>query len=265
MSPSKDGEIFTAPSEALMRVIQQALEVDRHIDLMLWLQGDVQHFVPHDILLACWGEFGNGGLHIDVISRLPSIRTITVMERNIEPKVHLLHEHWRRGGKRAMGVLIPGGIELARDGKNCEVADTFGAMRTALLHGLDDQRGRQDCFYIALSRLPQLPALAQRNFAVLLPYLDAALRGIAHLPVQYPAGPISATAIGAAFDSTLDALDLSAREAEIMRWVRAGKTNQEIGRILNISGFTVKNHLKRIFRKLDVRNRAQAVARLGTR
>ena len=265
MNLSKDGEMSAAPPEGLMRVIQQALEVDRHIDLMLWLQGDVQHFLPHDILLACWGEFGDAGCHIDVISRLPSIRTITVMERNIEPKVRLLHEHWRRGGKRVLSVSIPGGIELARDGKNCEVADTFGAMRTALLHGLDDQRGRQDCFYIALTRLPQLPALAHRNFAVLLPYLDAALRGIAHLPVQYSTGHVSATAVGAAFDSTLAALDLSEREAEIMRWVRAGKTNHEIGKILNISGFTVKNHLKRIFKKLDVRNRAQAVARLGTR
>ena len=44
-----------------------------------------------------------------------------------------------------------------------------------------------------------------------------------------------------------------------MEWVRMGKTNQEIGMILNISAFTVKNHLQRIFKKLDAMNRAQAV------
>ena len=44
-----------------------------------------------------------------------------------------------------------------------------------------------------------------------------------------------------------------------MEWVMMGKTNQDIGMILNISAFTVKNHLQRIFKKLDVLNRAQAV------
>jgi DNA-binding CsgD family transcriptional regulator len=54
---------------------------------------------------------------------------------------------------------------------------------------------------------------------------------------------------------------LSEREAEIMRWLKIGKTNYEIGRILEISAFTVKNHLQRIFRKLVVFNRAHAVAK----
>ena len=42
-----------------------------------------------------------------------------------------------------------------------------------------------------------------------------------------------------------------------------GKTNPEIGCILHISEFTVKNHIKSIFAKLDVTNRAQAVAKLN--
>lgn len=59
-----------------------------------------------------------------------------------------------------------------------------------------------------------------------------------------------------------DGLRLSDREHEIMHWVGNGKTNQEIGMILGISQFTVKNHLQRIFRKIDVRNRAQAITRI---
>ena len=55
---------------------------------------------------------------------------------------------------------------------------------------------------------------------------------------------------------------LSEREAEVLRWVAAGKTNAEIGSILNISSFTVKNHMQRVFKKLNVLNRAQAVSRL---
>jgi DNA-binding CsgD family transcriptional regulator len=55
---------------------------------------------------------------------------------------------------------------------------------------------------------------------------------------------------------------LTQREIEILHWVAQGKTNSEIAIILSISAFTVKNHLQRVFQKLDVTNRAQAVSKL---
>ena len=55
--------------------------------------------------------------------------------------------------------------------------------------------------------------------------------------------------------------ELSARETEVLRWIALGKTNTEIGSILNISAFTVKNHVQRILKKLDVSNRTQAVGK----
>jgi len=57
---------------------------------------------------------------------------------------------------------------------------------------------------------------------------------------------------------------LSDREAEVMHWVAAGKTNPEIGQILDISGFTIKKHIQRIFKKLNVTSRAQAVSKINT-
>ena len=59
--------------------------------------------------------------------------------------------------------------------------------------------------------------------------------------------------------------DLSARESEILAWVALGKTNPEIGSILGISTFTVKNHVQRILKKLDVTNRTQAVGKTTAR
>jgi DNA-binding CsgD family transcriptional regulator len=57
----------------------------------------------------------------------------------------------------------------------------------------------------------------------------------------------------------LSAHSLTQRESEVMGLVKNGKTNIEISMILAISPNTVKNHLKNIFKKLDVVNRAQAV------
>jgi DNA-binding CsgD family transcriptional regulator len=54
---------------------------------------------------------------------------------------------------------------------------------------------------------------------------------------------------------------LSAREQEVLGRLSRGSTNSDIAETLGISLFTVKNHLKRIFRKIGVTNRTQAAAR----
>jgi DNA-binding NarL/FixJ family response regulator len=52
---------------------------------------------------------------------------------------------------------------------------------------------------------------------------------------------------------------LSPREAEILSLVARGRSNREIAAHLAISAGTVKNRLRRIFLKLDARDRFQAV------
>ncbi len=59
--------------------------------------------------------------------------------------------------------------------------------------------------------------------------------------------------------------ELSGREAEITELIAQGLTNTQIARRLYLSEKTVKNHINRIFAKLGVANRAQAIATwLGT-
>jgi len=52
---------------------------------------------------------------------------------------------------------------------------------------------------------------------------------------------------------------LSKREREVLSWVSQGKSNSEIGIILNISAHTVKHHMEKIFSKLGVENRHAAM------
>ena len=57
---------------------------------------------------------------------------------------------------------------------------------------------------------------------------------------------------------------LSRREIEIMRWIAAGKSDWQVGQILEISAKTVNYHVERVKRKLGVASRTQAViAALG--
>jgi len=52
---------------------------------------------------------------------------------------------------------------------------------------------------------------------------------------------------------------LSEREREILRMISSGMTSTEIGTTLGISHLTVNTHVRNIYGKLHVRNRAQAV------
>jgi DNA-binding NarL/FixJ family response regulator len=54
---------------------------------------------------------------------------------------------------------------------------------------------------------------------------------------------------------------LSEREVEVLRLVARGASNKEIGSALNLTEGTVKNHVTRIFAKLDVTDRVQAALR----
>jgi DNA-binding NarL/FixJ family response regulator len=53
---------------------------------------------------------------------------------------------------------------------------------------------------------------------------------------------------------------LTERELQVLRGMSQGKSNGQIGRELYLSEDTVKTHARRLFRKLGVRDRAQAVA-----
>ena len=63
-----------------------------------------------------------------------------------------------------------------------------------------------------------------------------------------------------------DASGLTAREIEVLTLIANGHTLKDVGKALGISRFTVGDHVKMIYRKLNVASRAEAAlqaARLG--
>jgi two-component system response regulator DegU len=61
------------------------------------------------------------------------------------------------------------------------------------------------------------------------------------------------------FLSGTENVHLTKKEIKILKLVASGKTNKEIAKKLFVSEKTVKNHLNHVYRKLGVKNRAQAV------
>ena len=56
------------------------------------------------------------------------------------------------------------------------------------------------------------------------------------------------------------AYSISSREMDVFNLIMDGLTNKEISQQLFISEHTVKNHITRIFQKLNVTDRVQAIA-----
>jgi len=57
------------------------------------------------------------------------------------------------------------------------------------------------------------------------------------------------------------AAPLPGREREVLELIASGATNHEIAARLSLSPHTVKDHTSSLYRRLDVRNRAEAVQR----
>jgi len=57
------------------------------------------------------------------------------------------------------------------------------------------------------------------------------------------------------------AANLSSREAQVLQWVSQGKTNKEIGAILELSPRTVQKHLEHVYQKMGVESRTGAAAK----
>lgn len=248
----------------MIQVVQKSFEIRSHRELFNWLQEEIQHFIPHNIVISAWGDFSLDIICYDIVSPIPGLRTENFSEASIQPFLSTLFDRWTHENQAPYTVNAGSGFSLPNETTE-QVKAAMESMRSAIVHGIKDQRGRHDCLYVLFGPEALGTDKAREALRVLLPFIDTAFRQIAHLPDQY-----LSPAVGhpAELQSSLP-LDnpgadnkLSSRELDIMEWVRAGKTNQEIGMILDISAFTVKNHLQRIFKKLDVMNRAQAVSKI---
>ena len=246
------GDLSVLEGERFLRVAQESLAVDRHFQLFLWLQGEFQSLLPHEVFISLTGNFETNDVVVDMVSAVPRLRADKCLQCGLAAVAAELHSRWKRNGRQLMSLRGELSQLLRADKCVCPLVPILAGKGSILVHGLRDGRTGEEALYLFLNPEPVLGERERHMLTLLLPQIDFACRRAA-----------SQTDDGVACRlSPRQGFDLSAREREILDWVRMGKTNDEIGSILYISAFTVKNHLQRIYRKMDVLNRAQAVAKL---
>ncbi len=250
-------EIDNQLVEKIFAAIRSSYKIDKHVDFFTWLQGAVGEVLPHDMLLASWGEFKQAhkknGLSYDVASNVNEVNTQVIMDASeiFDAFMRHLYHLWGNNQQRWFILNSPNDTGLAGQ-IQAPFPDNLKSFHSMLVYGVSDVRGSNECLYVFFSK-DKTFSVQNSVMGLVMPHIDSTLRRIQHLEIdEIPEGV------------TIDpnvAAGLSERELEILYWVRVGKTNQEIGEILFISQNTVKSHLKRIFGKLNVTTRAQAVGK----
>jgi len=236
----------------LVRALDAAKQLRNRADFFLWSQGQLCVLLEHRILLGALLDEQQQVVHMECLQAVPVKLELleALKDRESGYLVRLAHHHpdqrpvWVGDG--ASDNLQPG--ELS-EGLRQEWTE-FGLGR-ALFIGTGPIPGGLSSYFGFLC-LPTAPTPAQVLMTrALLPQMHLALLRASSSPTP---GPL---ALG--LD---DQVELTDRQLEILHWVKMGKTNFEISLIIGISALTVKNHLQKLFKRLNVHNRAQAVAYL---
>ena len=238
-----------AELDTLLVNVEAAVRVKKRSDFFSWVQGVFQGMIAHEVLICAVADPVTRTYNMEWMSSHPiDPQSLSALCSSSDGLVYRLLSLWENQGRRP--VLINGG----QDGSPAEFAIAGEIERLNLLnvaaHGVPDAEGNAASFFCFAKMLGGLGNEQANRLELATPYLHAAwMQALGEAGPHDPANRIVVREI------------LTSREVEILNWVEQGKSNSEIAQILSISHLTVKNHVQKILRKLDVQNRAQAVAK----
>ncbi|UCV30006.1 XrtB/PEP-CTERM-associated transcriptional regulator EpsA [Ferribacterium limneticum] len=232
--------------ERLLITIESSQQVHLRHQYFLWSQGVLQSFLPHEALIIGHGEYGTPSFRYEVLGRTQLLGN-QVAGGDFDKLVELVLDGWQHGGHVPKAFAS----EAGSASNNCPVGRLLArfSIGHAMAHGTREFSGDSSGFFVFLN-MPEAPGRRHVYFAqMLLPYLHTTLH---RMLIQEKCEPSPTVRFST---------HLSPREAQVISLVRDGMTNQQIAETLLLSPLTVKNHIQNILRKLDVSNRAQAVAK----
>jgi transcriptional regulator EpsA len=237
--------------ESLGLALEFSLKVHTTHQFYCWAQGLLQNLIRHELLICALHKGESASFHVDSFSTTATqpalINSLFAQDTSLVP--HLI-KAWEENHFQPVTRDIRKESSSSDSGLVGELK-RIGADQV-LAHGTYDSFGKLVSFFIFACR-PGANLTKQSHLAKLLvPSLHAAW---VHTQFIRPAAMESARARPGGRDL------LTPREQDILNWIYRGKSNIEIGIILGLSPFTVKNHVQKILRRLKVMNRAQAVGK----
>lgn len=235
-----------------MRTFESAVHVRSRHQLYLWAQGQLFSLLPHEILICLRLERDNGASHVECLHGgiLPDGRESALCHPQSGLAIRMVRSCEESGLLPTLVATDTGDHDRVYREFRGEMEEA--GLRNALVHGSRFSRDQDASFFVMFNIEDQVAPVHKHLMRLLLPYMHMAF----HHAISCELKP---GAKGRESDANPA---ITERELQILHWVSSGKSNSEIGSILDISVLTVKNHMKKIFRKLNVHNRAQAVSQV---
>jgi transcriptional regulator EpsA len=235
--------------ESIVLNLDASLRVHARAHFFSWTQGLLQSLIRHELLLCtlCLGKppaFRADGFSMTT----PEPTLFSDMFLRDTAVAPTLLKAWEERRYQPVVVDVSGGNALGSGGFVREL-EKLGATQL-LVHGIHDAEGRATSLFVFACRPGSVAARQTYLVQLLAPSLHAAW-------VRTQLAKRSETTGDKASGGSV----LTVRELDILKWIYLGKSNFEIGAILKISPLTVKNHVQKILRKLNVVNRTQAIGK----
>jgi hypothetical protein len=61
-----------------IRVLSASRLISRQTELLAWLKGEVQQFLPHQVVAGAWGDLTRWKVNCEMISNLPAVRALPI-------------------------------------------------------------------------------------------------------------------------------------------------------------------------------------------
>lgn len=236
--------------EYLFRIIDSSTSIFRRHQFFLWAQGELQSLLPHGMLICVFDDGSGQSISIEKFSRT-DINEIEFSElcRPDGGIVFRVMSAWSAGRNRPLLLCPhnPNGIAY----KHFAIELKHHNLERVAMHGMFDANGRTSSLFVFTQISGTLTERHAYFLELLMPHMHMALVRMLFHERHHQRGAVAGKIRKLITD----------RETEVLRYVQMGKNNLEIGDLLNISPLTVKNHVQKILRKLDVNNRAHAVAK----
>jgi transcriptional regulator EpsA len=235
--------------EALLINLDVSLRVSTRPQLFSWVQGALQSLIQHEVLLCGLQEGRQVAMRVDTFSTAPTdmARLGEFFQHDVALVPHLV-KLWEEN--RCQAVI--GEADRAATSGSGTLSRELARLGVdhVLAHGTHDSTGQMTSFFVFACRPGALTAKQAYLANLVVPYLHSAwTRSLVTWPLERAGAKPVKTGL------------LTPRELQILQWIYHGKSNIEIGMILEISPLTVKNHVQKTLRKLNVLNRTQAVGK----
>jgi transcriptional regulator EpsA len=246
---SSPANLNDSEREALLLNLDVSLRVSARPQLFSWVQGALQSLIAHEILICALQEGRQAAMRVDTFSTAPvdCARLGETFQHDVSLVPHLI-KLWEENRCQAVicdaeRAMANGNGTLARELVRLGVANV-------LAHGTHDSTGQMTSFFVFACKPGNLGTKQTYLADLVVPYLHSAwVRSQVTWPLERAGTKPVKTGL------------LTPREQQILQWIYHGKSNIEIGMILDISPLTVKNHVQKTLRKLNVLNRTQAVGK----